>query len=399
MLPQDTYPYADKNRYQTRAPTSTPSVISSSSIRYATPASLPPAFGVNPLHMWESSVATSTPSHVGTLTSYAISESGTRYSPKPKIPAPRTPVSTAEWVQSTIPSSMRTTTPSNVSNSYVSAATHQIRAPNFNSSQNHLPTGGNSDDYELSKGGFDVDGSIPSSDEDEESPRPFSKYVDDMAQEAGGKRKRKAAKLQLPNNKTIKETIHSDSEEETRAAKRRKNNAKVSSAPKKKPSNKPVLSKPARTPNKPNGKQPRQVDSDDEDVSSDEESFAPSSSKARSNRTTRSENPLSKWMGLSQGVLQFFPKLQSHKTEPTPLWTYSPDGITRQSPNHRALGCIHFSPSLATDEEFHYWVQVGTKSGGCWELYNPGRQHPAYPGYILQGCDGDAPPCWFHPRK
>ncbi|KAG8714055.1 hypothetical protein FRC09_018047 [Ceratobasidium sp. 395] len=396
MLPQDTYTHADKDRYQTRAPsTLTPSLISSSSVRYATPASLPPAFGVDPLHMWESSVATSTPSQVGTLSSYAISESGTRYSPKYRMTAPQTPVSTSEWVRqtnSTLPSSTRTATPSNDSKSYASTAAHRIQAPKFASSQNYLPTGADSDDYELSKGAFDVDGPIPSSDEEEEAPRPFSKYIDDTAQEAkGGKRKRKAAKSQLSNNKGI-EAEHSGSEEETRIVKRRKDNAKVSSAPKKKASNKAVLGKPVRTPNTQNRKK-NQVESEDEEVSSDEGSFAPSPSKAfRSNRTTKSENPLSKWTGLSQGVLQYFPKLQTQKIDPTPLWTYSPDGINFQSPNHRALGCIHFSPSLAVGEDFHYWVQVGTKPGGCWELYNLGRQHPTYPGYVLQGCDGDAPP-------
>ncbi|KDN33765.1 hypothetical protein RSAG8_13140, partial [Rhizoctonia solani AG-8 WAC10335] len=107
-------------------------------------------------------------------------------------------------------------------------------------------------------------------------------------------------------------------------------------------------------------------------------------------------NPLKKWSGPSQGPIEFTPKPYNFDKEATPLWTYSSDGVARQSPNHRALGDIHFSPSLALGEDFHYWVQVGTKDGGCWELYSPGRQHPVHAGYILRAMRGKSSPRWVY---
>ncbi|KAG8793278.1 hypothetical protein FRC12_003283 [Ceratobasidium sp. 428] len=391
MLPRDSHPYNyRRNQNQSQASSTPPSIISSSSVRYATPASLPPAFGVQPLHMWENSATTSSPSHLGSLSSYQYSESGTRSVPRSRLFSPQTPTSTADWVQQTssvtMPAPAHTRLESDVSSSY---ASNRIQAPNFNASYSR-PV---SDDSALAEGDFNVDGSVPSSGEDD-ATRPVSKYIDDSAQESRGKRKRKVARSQLSHHQAIGDTESACSEEEHKPAKRRKDKVKQSNASKKKSPTKSVA-------NKPNRKHLRQVESEAEDEpSSNEESSKPPASKtSRSSRTLKSANPLSKWSGLSQGVLQFFPRLQTHKTDSTPLWTYSSDGIARQSPNHRALGCIHFSPSLALGEDFHYWVQVGTKEGGCWELYNLGRQHPTHPGYILQGCAEDAPPCWFHPHK
>ncbi|KAG8715524.1 hypothetical protein FRC09_016542 [Ceratobasidium sp. 395] len=412
MFPHSTHPHANKNRHQTRTPTSTPSVISSSSIRYATPASLPPAFGIEPLHMWENSVATSTPSR-GAPSSYANSEFGARYTPNSRMFSPQTPISTAEWVEQTssVPSSVYTETRS-TSKSHASTVTPPIRAPNFGDNSNYStepryasPCYPVPDDSALNAGNFDVNGSIPSSGEEEDKNiRPASKYIDDEAQETSGKRKRKRSKPQSSRQKAVVDDAGTaSSEEEPNVTKRRKA-TQTSSAPKKKATRKAAPNKPTRSPNKSNQRQSHQVESEveDEESSSDGPFVPPASKASRSGRATKPMNPLSKWSGLSQGVLQFFPrlpKMQNTDTDPTPLWTYSSDGVTRQSPNHRALGCIHFSPSLALGEEFHYWVQVGTKEGGYWELYNPGRQHPAYPGYILQGCAGEAPPCWLHPTK
>ncbi|KAG9087251.1 hypothetical protein FRC06_002624 [Ceratobasidium sp. 370] len=107
---------------------------SSSSIRYATPASLPPAFGVDPLHMWESSVTTSTPSapptsrssHVGSLSTYVYTESGTHTTITPQLFSPRTPVSTADGP------------PSDVSKSYTYTSTgkQRIHTPDFTTPSN-----------------------------------------------------------------------------------------------------------------------------------------------------------------------------------------------------------------------------------------------------------------------
>ncbi|KAG8715720.1 hypothetical protein FRC09_016365 [Ceratobasidium sp. 395] len=373
MFPQKPHPYNGRNQNQSQISSTPPSVISSSSIRYATPASLPPAFGVEPLHMWQSSVNTSTPSHVGTLSSYAYSESGIRPVPNSRIFSPQTPVSTADWVKQTsnaaTPASVRTGAESHVSHSYASTP---IQAPNFNTYSQESRSNAIAqhkskpipDDSALNDGDFDVDGSVPDSDDEDEevSRRPFSKYIDDSAQETGGKRKRKIPDIQNPRRKAVENAGYTSSEEEPKARKRRKGNTKdnanVSSSPKKKPSTKATANK-SRAPNKPKKKlfQP-ESEVEDEASSNEGSSRPPASSNARSSRISKSANPLSKWSGLSQGVLDFFPKLQNHKSDPTPIWTYSSDGITRQSPSHRALGCIHFSPSLAPGEEFHYWVQL-----------------------------------------
>ncbi|KAG8715594.1 hypothetical protein FRC08_010419 [Ceratobasidium sp. 394] len=403
MLPHNAHPHSHRNQNQAQTPPAAHSVISSSSVRYATPASLPPAFGVGPLHVWENTVATSTQysptatcsSQVGSLSSYTCSEPRTNNTFKPGLFSPQTPISTAEWVQQTsnssVPPSVRSGVPSEVSNTH-------FRAPSFKSPlRNEL----DSYDGSLNDGDFDVDGSIPSSreeDEEEESSRPFSKYIDDAAQETGRKRKHKSTKSQPTRDKFVGDTGFASSEEESKVPKRRKENTKTTRASKKKPANK---SKPVKSPTKPNRKQARQVESEDEAEPRESSNGGPvkNPKAARPGHPTKSVNPLNKWSGLSQGVLSFFPKLHNHNTDPTPLWTYSSDGITRQSPNHRALGDIHFSPSLALGEEFHYWVQVGTKEGGSWELYNPGWQHPAYAGYIFQELARKAPPCWFNPSR
>ncbi|KAG8794068.1 hypothetical protein FRC12_000664 [Ceratobasidium sp. 428] len=287
--------HANRNRsgHQTRTPTptSTPSVISSSSIRYATPASLPPAFGIEPLHMWENTVATSTSSR-GPPSSYAHSEFGTRYTPNSRMISPQTPISTAEWVQQT---SSATLTPSvynethSASNSYASTATQRIQAPNFGDAGNHrVGTEYSSsrhpvlDDSALDSGNFDVDASVPSSDEEEEekSVRPTSKYIDDAAQESGGGRKRKRSKPQ-PSHAAFRDAVddaEASSEEEVKIAKRRKDTHTLSTS-KKKTTNK--ATKPSRSPNKSNRKQSRQVESEVEnEESSKEDSFVPPASKS-----------------------------------------------------------------------------------------------------------------------
>ncbi|KAG8715172.1 hypothetical protein FRC11_005444 [Ceratobasidium sp. 423] len=202
------------------------------------------------------------------------------------------------------------------------------------------------DETRLKDGDYDVDeGSVPESSDSEEHHKQDKKksiYIDDEAMRGDRTKTRKTETSSSTNS-------GSDEEPPT---KRRKSKA---------------------SPAKQGGRKKR--------ASGDESDEQPSKG-------------LERWTGTSQGVIDFSPKPHNLDTNSVPLWTYSADGIARQSPNHRAIGDIHFAPNLGAGPPFHYWVQVGTTEGGCWELYNPGRQHPLYAGYVLTGRKGKYAPCW-----
>ncbi|KEP46255.1 putative transmembrane protein, partial [Rhizoctonia solani 123E] len=191
-------------------------------------------------------------------------------------------------------------------------------------------------------------------DEEEEHCYPVSKYIWDAAQESSQKRKRGAGKARA------NVIVSDDSDHESKASKRRKNeSAQVKASIKLNPTIK---------------------------------------SKAVKKRTSgvaySPSNSLKKWRGPTKGLIEFHPRPSEPSLGGGPSWTFSLDGIDKQSPTHRVLGDIHFSPSLVPGEDCHYWVQVGAKGGGRWELYNPGRQHPIYAGYMLKDREGPIPPCW-----
>ncbi|KDN34361.1 hypothetical protein RSAG8_12546, partial [Rhizoctonia solani AG-8 WAC10335] len=193
--------------------------------------------------------------------------------------------------------------------------------------------------------------------EDEEARYPVSRYIWDAAQESSQKRKRGAGKVRA------NVIVSDDSDNESKASKRRKN-------------------------------EPAQVK-----VPSRLNPIAKSKAKkkAASGAVHYPSNPLTKWSGPTEGPIKFYPPPSEPGLGGNPSWTFSSDGVNDQSPNHRVLGDIHFSPSLVPSEDCHYWVQVGAKAGGRWELYNPGRQHPIYAGYMLKDREGPIPPCWVRP--
>ncbi|KAG9094898.1 hypothetical protein FS749_011576 [Ceratobasidium sp. UAMH 11750] len=373
----------------------------SSPVRYATPGSLPAAFGVEAHHAWaSSSPATSTrytPSVAGpgsvtgstrTHSELDIINELLRRHPPPSL----TPASTAEWVRHAS-ESMST---SNGRYAELLAA-HKERASHTDDAACDEPP---------NDGEFNIDGSVPNTSGDEESsPRRKSKYIDDAATESKSKGKRSKHKAnQVPKNvkkpsarklvplllriflfrsifcwhatRWVAETNESDNEPQV--SKRRKNNSGGATGSRK---------------HKPKPKTQRNSEAESGNEMSDLSSASERAPKRK--QPAKATNPLNKWSGTSQGTIKFLPtKPANYDRSLGPLWTYSADGINRQSPNHHALGDIHFSPSLAPGDPFHYWVQVGTKDGGQWELYNPGRQHPVYAGYTLKEQMGRNAPCW-----
>ncbi|KAG8763202.1 hypothetical protein FRC11_005468 [Ceratobasidium sp. 423] len=322
---------------------------------YSVPSSLPDTFGVGPLFMWNSLGARRTNSEGSSTVGAHSTLGGTRTSTTGlsvvsgllRDPPPPS-MATSSWVMDKLESlsaARSSITPSqsasNVPPGNITGRRVRAKTPD------HMLE--NSDDEtQLKKGDYDVDeGSIPESSGDDEKHQKKNKksiYIDD---EAKGP-KRKHPKKSLPRESSA----NSESEEEP-PTKRRKSKA---------------------TPAKKGGKGKR--------IPSDE-----------SSGEQVSKGP-EKWTGATQGRLNLTPKPYNFDNGSSPLWTYSPDGVTRQSPSHRAVGDIHFSPNLGAGPAFHYWVQVGTVDGGCWELYNAGRQHPLYAGYVLTGRKGKYAPGW-----
>ncbi|CAE6440309.1 unnamed protein product [Rhizoctonia solani] len=363
--------------------------------RYATPFSLPPAFGIEPALKWSTSTGSGSsyaPSLAGQT--HTPSVSGREFETRSAFSPPKTPLSTSQWVEQT---SELAPTPSRSSKgppSVVSYIFNKPRAPR--QSRTHTsatPPREEPDPNEhlLHDGVFNVDGPVSSSDneqdenileiEDEDDNEgeddnedsvyhSVFKYLDTAAREDGdGKKRRRAPKKNKANQRRIPESSDEDVDSDDSNKKPTKR-AKVTPSPTKKVP-------------KPKKKMPSK------------KSISGSGVKRRT-PAPAAINPLKKWSGPSQGAIEFMPKPYKFDQDATPLWTYSSDGISRQSPNHCAIGDIHFSPSLALGEDFHYWVQVGAKEGGCWELYYPGRQHPVHAGYVLKGMSGKLPPSWIY---
>lgn len=99
--------------------------------------------------------------------------------------------------------------------------------------------------------------------------------------------------------------------------------------------------------------------------------------------TTRAQSGLLKFWSIPEGYIY------GHVA----TWSYSPEGILRNSPNERQIGDIHFSYLSGTiDATFYVCVHRG-QSSKRWVEVHRGFQHPLYPTHVLHQ-QGKSAPRW-----
>ncbi|QRV74467.1 hypothetical protein RhiJN_02481 [Ceratobasidium sp. AG-Ba] len=99
------------------------------------------------------------------------------------------------------------------------------------------------------------------------------------------------------------------------------------------------------------------------------------------------------WKGSSQGPLAFR-KRPGRTDSVTPgRWSYSSDGVERQSLKNREVGDLHFSPGFSGGEEHEYWVVIGD-GPKRWVSCVEGQRHPTMDGYVLRSREDTKPPAW-----
>lgn len=100
------------------------------------------------------------------------------------------------------------------------------------------------------------------------------------------------------------------------------------------------------------------------------------------------------WRGEACGAITFRKLPPGHDNMTPATWTYSGDGVARQSAEGRAIGDIHFSPAFSGESGFDYWICIGGEKRR-WALCGPGQTHPIYKGHVLKLQLGKAPPMWI----
>lgn len=79
-------------------------------------------------------------------------------------------------------------------------------------------------------------------------------------------------------------------------------------------------------------------------------------------------------------------------------WTFSKDGVERQSLKGREIGDVHFAPGYSGGMEFDYWVLVD-RPKVRWAMCEEGQGHPVLEGYVLKTVEGNKPPQWIRAQS
>ncbi|KAG8786179.1 hypothetical protein FRC12_016844 [Ceratobasidium sp. 428] len=118
------------------------------------------------------------------------------------------------------------------------------------------------------------------------------------------------------------------------------------------------------------------------------------SARETSTRVQHSMDGGGRWTGATQGLLSFRKRPNSQEVLLPGKWTFSNDGVARQSLKDREAGDIHFSPAFAGESGEDYWVCVDQPKRR-WTQCSEGQAHPTAVGYVMRPREGTKPPQWI----